>query len=48
MLKFQKLSTIGNMVTRGKRLTETVVEGFDQIPKAFIDLFEGRTKVNGS
>jgi NADPH-dependent curcumin reductase CurA len=31
--------TIGNMVARGKRLTETVVEGFDQIPQAFIDLF---------
>jgi NADPH-dependent curcumin reductase CurA len=24
--------------------TETVVEGFDQIPQAFIDLFEGKNK----
>jgi NADPH-dependent curcumin reductase CurA len=33
------------MVARGKpTYTETVVEGFDQIPQAFIDL-TGRTKV---
>jgi NADPH-dependent curcumin reductase CurA len=32
------------MVARGKRAyTETVVEGFDQIPQAFIDL-DGKNK----
>ena len=24
--------------------TETIVEGFDQIPQAFLDLFEGKNK----
>jgi NADPH:quinone reductase len=38
-------SQLSRWLTEGKlKYTETIVEGFDQIPQAFIDLFEGKNK----
>ena len=34
----------GRMSEAKLKYTETIVEGFDQIPQAFIDLFEGKNK----
>jgi len=37
------ISQLSNWLTAGKIVgTETIVEGFDQIPQAFIDLFDGK------
>lgn len=36
---------LGQWLKQGKLdYTETVVEGFDQLPQAFLDLFEGKNK----
>jgi hypothetical protein len=36
---------LSRWLAEGKlKYTETIVEGFDQIPQAFIDLFDGRNK----
>ena len=44
--KFPKASIqLSQWLLEGKlSYTETIVEGFDQIPQAFIDLFEGKNK----
>ena len=41
----EALEQLSSWLAEGKlTYTETVVEGFDQIPRAFIDLFDGRNK----
>ena len=36
---------LSRWLAEGKlKYTKTIVEGFDQIPQAFIDLFDGRNK----
>jgi len=44
--KFQEaLQQLSTWLVEGKlTYTETIVEGFDQIPQAFIDLFDGKNK----
>ena len=41
----EAMKNLSNWLSDGKlTYTETIVEGFDNIPKAFIDLFEGKNK----
>ena len=41
----EALEKLTNWVSEGKlTYSETIAEGFDQIPQAFIDLFEGKNK----
>jgi len=41
----EALEHLTNWVSQGKlTYSETIVNGFDQIPQAFINLFEGKNK----